>query len=291
MVKNPGILVKRVELLECSTWFSVPSLLIYLSTMRQLSSYRWPSIKRIIFGGESYPISELKKLWKFFGNRATLVNVYGPTECTCICTQYIITEKDISALKGIPPLGQLIPNFSHIIVNENSERVNIGENGELLLIGPQVGLGYFNDIDRTKDAFINNPLNLNYNEITYRTGDLVKIDGQGILWFVGRKDNQIKHLGYRIELEEIESAIYSLPYIVEAIAIHHKNDHKSYLGAFISVRVKISEDAVINDLKTLLPTYMLPEIIKILEYLPKNSNGKLDRKILKSSFVNICEIY
>jgi len=159
-------------------------------------------------GGEGYPKSKLKELYDCFHPRVGLVNVYGPTECTCICSAYEISAVDFSDLDGYPPLGALIPNFSYAILNDRDEAVPPGETGDLCLSGPCVGLGYFNDHELTQKAFGQNPLNTLFHEWTYRTGDLVRLSpDDGKIHFVGRKDNQIKHQGYRIELGEIEHAL------------------------------------------------------------------------------------
>ena len=117
-------------------------------------------------------------------------------------------------------MGSLIQNFSYLILNDNLETVKDGEVGELSLLGPNVGLGYYNDLKRTSDSFIQNPYNTVDREIMYMTGDMVKYDNKDKnIYFICRKDNQIKHMGYRIELDEIEQALNQINGISESVII------------------------------------------------------------------------
>jgi D-alanine--poly(phosphoribitol) ligase subunit 1 len=281
IVKQPDKLVSMVQALGCTLWFSVPSMLIYLMTMKQLSADSWPAMRCLVFGGEGYPKSELKKLFGLFGQRAKFVNVYGPTECTCICSAYPITEADLAGPPGLPPLGCIAPNFEYLILDDDDRRAARGDVGELCLLGPQVGLGYCNDPERTAASFVQNPLNKAIHERMYRSGDLVREGDNGLLWFVGRKDNQIKHMGYRIELEDIEAALNGLPYVIQSAAVYKRvRDQHGRIVAFISSAEAMDEQRVRADLRACLPDYMIPGRVIVLRELPKNANGKIDRREL-----------
>ena len=283
-LKNPLALVQAVDQLGCTIFFSVPSLLIYLATMKVLNKEIMKSIRIFTFGGEGYPKSELKKLYETYALRARFINVYGPTEGTCICSSYEITQKDFNNLEDLPPLGKINKNFDYLILDENGKRVNMGETGELCLLGPNIGLGYYNDLERTNISFIANPLQKNYFEKIYLTGDLVHADENAILWFTGRKDNQIKHMGYRIELEEIENAINTLPFVSQS-AVVYQRVHATYgkIIAFVATEDNVEENEIKKLLQDLLPVYMIPNIVEIRDYLPKNPNGKIDKVRLKNS--------
>jgi len=275
--------VRRVDEAKCTLWFSVPSLLIYLMTMKALRSDTFPSVRCIVFGGEGYPKGELSKLFELYGGRCELYNVYGPTECTCICSAYRISAEDLRETHGLPPLGQIADNFSFLLLDGDTI-VASGEVGELCLLGPQVGIGYYNDPERTAVAFMQNPLTRTLPQRMYRTGDLVR-EMNGALHFVGRKDNQIKHMGYRIELEEIEHAINRLDYVVQ-VAVVYKRVRESF--GHIIAHVATSDETVTDirlrdDLKALLPQYMLPNRIVVSDELPKNANGKVDRARLRDA--------
>lgn len=279
---NPIELMKLNNDLACTIWFSVPSLLVYLSTMRVLDSKSFQSTRVITFGGEGFPKSELKKLYDEFSHRIKLINVYGPTEGTCICSSYDIIKDDFNDMENLASLGKINPYFDYLIVNESGERVKDGEKGELLLTGENVGLGYINDQERTNISFIQNPINNKYLDRSYRTGDIV-FEKNGLLFFAGRVDNQIKHMGYRIELEEIEQAINSFEFISQSGVIYHRvNENYGKIIAFAVSNIDIDENTLISKLKNILPLYMIPNIINFEETLPKNQNGKVDRNKLRS---------
>jgi D-alanine--poly(phosphoribitol) ligase subunit 1 len=287
VVSDAQSLVTAVDELECTSWFSVPSLLIFLQTMKAMNRDNMKGIKRIIFGGEGYPKSKLKKLYDTYSDRVQLFNVYGPTECTCICSSYRITEDDFEDMQGFSPLGKMIPNFSYLILDENCQKVPDNEVGELCLLGPNVGRGYYNDPDRTQLSFVQNPYNTDYTEFMYKTGDLVRYDpGDGKVYILGRKDNQIKHMGYRIELEEIETAISRLDYIAEAAVLHGNNRGFSQIIAVFSAENGKATTDTRMDLKRILPDYMIPTIFHQVEELPKNANGKTDRVSLAETYLD-----
>ena len=177
-----------------------------------------------------------------------------------------------------------IKNFSYQIVTEDQQPVKEGESGELWLLGPHVGKGYYNDPKRTDQSFSQNPYSL-YPDRAYKTGDLVRWDpSDSKLYFVGRADNQIKHMGYRIELEEIETAINALDYTAECAVIHGTRRGISQILAVVSFRTGEDVELLAQDLKKVLPAYMLPKKILIENPLPKNQNGKIDRNFLKTKY-------
>lgn len=272
-------LVRLVSEAGCTIWFSVPTLLVYLLTMRALITSSFPKVRKIIFGGEGFPKARLRQLYDLFGGRAELENVYGPTECTCICSAYTIIAEDFSDMQGFAPLGRLSSNFTYEI--QPAEHGS-ADSGELLLYGPQVGLGYYNDGERTSRSFVQNPQHSRYADIGYRTGDLVRSDESGMLHFKGRADFQIKHMGYRIELEEIESALGTFPDIRECAVIYDKlSDELGQIIAYVALDdLGVAED-LRNRLRELVPPYMLPRRFVCLDALPKNANGKIDRVALR----------
>ena len=280
LLAAPYELVEHVRDMGCSIWFSVPSLLIYLTAMKALGAERLPALRAIAFGGEGYPKPELKKLYDMFRSQARMVNVYGPTECTCICSAHPLGDGDFADLAGLPTLGGLNQNFDYCILDEEG---NEASSGELCLIGPNVSAGYFNDPERTAAAFVTLTEPRRFMKRMYRTGDLVR-EAEGRLYFLGRKDNQIKHMGYRIELEEIEHGLVRLPQIDQAVVLYQR-DNAAYgkIVAFAACRDTTDEKAVLRDLAQLLPSYMIPAKLVLMEELPKNPNGKVDRQKLKAA--------
>lgn len=285
-VSDPKMLVDKIDDGGCTLWFSVPSLLIFLQTMRATDGKNLRSIRQFIFGGEGYPKAKLKKLYDTYRGSSEFFNVYGPTECTCICSSYQVTEKDFADLQGLPPLGDIARNFSFLILNEDGRSVSTGEIGELCLSGPNVGKGYYNDPERTAVSFVQNPMNNEFREIIYKTGDLVRFDPVvGKLYIEGRKDNQVKHMGYRIELEEIEAALNCLDYVSEAAALHTSLDKLSRIVAVVAMTEECDDERIRRDLARIIPSYMIPSVFYREPVLPKNPNGKVDRKRLKEAYL------
>jgi D-alanine--poly(phosphoribitol) ligase subunit 1 len=282
VVAQPERMLAQLEEAGCTVWFSVPSLLIYLTTLKLLSADRLPAVRAFVFGGEGYPKPELRKLFAAFGARSRLINVYGPTECTCICSAWDVRREDLEDVNGFVTLGPLADNFSGLVLDEDNCILEPGETGELCLLGPQVGLGYVNDAERTARAFVANPANDAWPERMYRTGDLVRVQKDGeTIDFVGRKDNQIKHMGYRIELEEIEMALNQIPGVVQSavLQVAARRDMKVLVACVVS-DAQLTQDELREQLAAYLPPYMLPQRFVVRPDLPKNANGKVDRLAL-----------
>jgi D-alanine--poly(phosphoribitol) ligase subunit 1 len=274
---DPGTLADKCDTAGCTLWFSVPSLLIYLQTMKVADGTRLGSIRRFVFGGEGYPKAKLKRLYDAYARRSEFYNVYGPTECTCICSCYELTREDFADLRGLPPLGHIIDDFEYLIVDAGGEPVPAGEIGELCLMGPNVGRGYYDDPDRTAASFADGPM--------YRTGDLVRQDpSDGLLYFEGRRDNQVKHMGYRVELEEIEVALSSLDYVAEAAVLHTAANGLSRLVAVVAAQ-DLDRERIRADLGRIVPGYMIPAEFRCQERLPRNPNGKVDRRSLEELYL------
>lgn len=288
--RDPKRLVEKVDGAGCTLWFSVPSMLIFLQTMKATSGRYLRSIRRFIFGGEGYPKAKLKALYDTYANTSEFFNVSGPTECTCICSSYKISADDFHDLQGFPPLGAIAANFSYLILDEENRKVAEGELGELCLLGPNVGKGYYNDPQRTAASFVQNPYNDKFREIMYKTGDLVRLDpADGKLYIHGRKDNQVKHMGYRVELEEIENALHRIDSITEAIVLHANTNGLSQLIAVMATQTDISDDQVREELRKIIPDYMVPSVFHREGTLPKNPNGKVDRKAIQEKYLSFEE--
>lgn len=282
LLAKPYDLVNYVNSIASTIWFSVPSALMYLVAMKAFVPDALTSLRVIAFGGEGYPKIELKKLYDRFSHHAMIVNVYGPTECTCICSAHDLGDADFQDLDGLPTLGHLNPNFDYRILDEDD--LDASE-GELCLIGPNVAAGYFNDLERTAAAFHTITDANRFMKRMYRTGDLVK-EVEGRLNFVGRKDNQIKHMGYRIELEEIENALVSLPSVDQAAVLYQRNQAAyGKLVAYIACNSLVVEKELLLELGELVPDYMIPAQLIVMATLPKNANGKVDRQHLRALLV------
>ena len=181
------------------------SAMCFVSIMNGFS-YRIPSrVRQVLFSGEVMPIKHLMK-WKSALPHARFVNLYGPTEITCNCTYAILPDRDFAPDEALP-IGCAFPNEKVFLLDENDALVTVpGKAGEICVSGTALALGYFADPVRTAQAFTQNPLNTNWYERIYRTGDLARYDESGSLYYIGRRDFQIKHMGHRVELGEIEAA-------------------------------------------------------------------------------------
>lgn len=280
-LKNPRLAIRAVAHAGCTIWFSVPSLLVYILKMRALEKGDLPQLRAIVFGGEGFPKESLRRLHELFDDSVGLINVYGPTECTCICSAYQVRDEDY-ANPDLLPLGHIAANFGYHILTDEDCPASPGEVGELCLYGPNVGLGYYCNPEQTSRSFVKDPLLQSYPVTMYRTGDLVFTDqASGLLRFAGRKDNQIKKMGYRIELEEIEVAIGSLAGVAEVGCVYSLDSRSvGRITAFVAGEC-LHNELLLKELRTLLPNYMIPDQLEIIDGLPKNRNGKVDRRALK----------
>lgn len=269
--------IKLLEFLDnkkISIIFWVPSALCLVANLKALSKIHVKNLNKILFCGEVMPNKQLN-MWRREYPEAMFANLYGPTEITDVCTYYIITK----AFDDNEPLPIGIPckNTDILVLNNENELVQDGEIGELCVRGTSLSYGYYNNDEKTVEAFVQNPLNKNYREIIYKTGDLVRYNECGELIYVSRKDFQIKHMGHRIELGEIETAISAIQDVETACCVY--DEKKSKIVMFYTGDVE--EDTIILILKKILPAYMLPNKKIKLDAMPLNLNGKIDRVKLK----------
>ncbi|ELU7543309.1 amino acid adenylation domain-containing protein, partial [Campylobacter upsaliensis] len=202
--------LKVLEYLEnegVNTIFWVPSVLIYFANTQALEKFKLEKLKKVLFCGEIMPNKQLN-YWRTHLPHTLFANLYGPTEITDVCCFYKVDRefKDDELL----PIGKACKNTELLVFDENKNFINeAGKKGELYVRGTSLSLGYYNDIEKTKAAFIQNPLHHNYLDLLYKTGDIVAYNEFGELLCYGRLDNQIKFKGHRIELGEIEAVLNS----------------------------------------------------------------------------------
>ena len=253
------------------TW--AVSALCFVSTMNGLE-YRTPeTIRAVIFSGEVMPPKHLA-IWQAALPHALYANVYGPTEVTCNCTYWIVPE-DFTG--DVLPIGQPVPHAQVFLLDDNDDLVEeAGQQGQICVAGSGLALGYANDPERTAAAFTDNPLSPG--QRIYRTGDLGYWDEEGQLVYVGRADHQIKHLGQRIELGEIDAAAQDCPGVARACCLY--NEKRKKLLLFYAG--ECDKEAVANYLRDRLPGYMVPGKIRQVEQMPLNKNGKIDRAALEN---------
>lgn len=257
------------------------SAMCFVSIMNGLE-YRNPeSIRMIMFSGEVMPVKHLNH-WKKFLPEATYVNLYGPTEITCNCSYHVL-DREYEENEVIPA-GIPFPNEHVFLLDEEDKLVTEpGMEGEICVTGTSLALGYYGDKDKTYAAFMQNPLNNLFHEMMYRTGDIGRYDENGILYYVSRKDFQIKHMGHRIELGEIEVAAMATDGVTRACCIYEP-DKKKLILFYTGDKDKKELQA---HLKEDLPPYMIPSTVKALKEMPVNKNGKIDRTYLLKEWKNL----
>lgn len=274
---NPTQLMDYLCDCEATTLVWAVSALCFVSIMGGFE-YRVPTtIRNVLFSGEVMPPKQLAK-WQANLPQARFVNLYGPTEITCNCTYYKI-ERVYDKSETIP-MGTPFANEKVFLLDENDALVDPstpGVAGEVCVAGTCLALGYLGDTERTSAAFVQNPLNARWMETIYRTGDLAHYDDTGNLVFASRKDHQIKHLGQRIELGDIESAAQGVEGVERACCLYDSNRKRlvlCYVGP-------IDRKSLKEQLRATLPQYMVPNNTKQLDEMPLTKNGKIDRAALE----------
>ncbi|UYW29225.1 amino acid adenylation domain-containing protein [Methylorubrum extorquens] len=253
--------------------FWVPSIMVNIANLGLLEKIPLPELRTIFFAGEVFPTRHLNQ-WRQALTDVSFVNLYGPIEIHVDCTFYVV-EGDIADDQPLP-IGKPCRNTDIIILNEANQLCAAGEQGELCVRGSSLSSGYWNDPEKTSRAFVQNPLNTRYPELIYRTGDLAVRRVDGLIYLVGRKDYQIKHMGYRIELLEIEHQVLRIPGIASACVVY---DHpKKAITLFYQPSGQdVSQATIRRALSDIFPKYMLPTAYHSRKELPMNANGKIDR--------------
>lgn len=272
---QPVPLLEYLKEKKINTIFWVPSALIVVAKLKAFRNVDLSdTLLRVLFCGEVMPNKQLN-VWRKFLPDVLYANLYGPTEITDACTYYIV-DREFADDEPLP-IGIPMANTDILVLNDKDELVKDGEIGELCVRGTSLSMGYYNNPEKTKEAFVQNPLNPTVPETIYRTGDLVKYNEYGEIVYLSRKDFQIKHMGHRIELGEIETAVSSLEEIALCCCLYDEKHQKIVL--FIEEEL---EKAYINkQISGLVPEYMLPGKVICLEKMPINANGKIDRVKLK----------
>lgn len=271
----PLNLIKFMDEHKVNTIYWVPSALSIVANLKTFDAIKPKYLRKVLFAGEVMPMKPLN-IWRKALPKLMYANLYGPTELTDICTYYVVNRdfKDNETL----PIGKPCNNCEAIILDENN---NESEEGELCIKGSILGLGYYNNKEKTDTTFIQNPLNKSFIEYIYRTGDIVKYNEYNELIYLSRKDFQIKHMGYRIELGEIETNINALDGITLCACIYDANNKQIVL--FYEGN-KLKEEDVNKFACEKLVSYMRPNKIIKVSKMPYNANGKIDRVKLKEMY-------
>ncbi|MCI6475055.1 MAG: AMP-binding protein [Mucispirillum sp.] len=255
----------------------VPSSLLIMKKMRLLKENSLPYLKYVCFCGETLPFDNALLIAKAAPN-AILENIYGPTEATVACTyfEFNADTKELPEYHGSMPIGKAYDGMEVFLVDNNKNIIDNGI-GQIVLSGKQLSKGYVNNQEQTKEKFIQ----IN-NKDYYLTGDLgTWVNGE--LVFLGRNDAQVQIKGYRVELYEIENALSKIDNIISCAVLPAPADAVTYesLTAFITVKNSIDNNEIKIILSQKLPDYMLPNKYIVLDNMPLNANGKIDKIQLK----------
>jgi len=281
LTKFPTNLANLMEQERISVWYSVPFALIQLMERgaiqnRDLSALRW-----ILFAGEVFPTKHLRRLMSMFPS-IRFSNLYGPTE-TNVCTYYHVEQIPPDTDETIP-IGLPCANVEDLVVDLDDHPVPPGEVGELLIRGGVVMKGYWGQPEKTANGFYKRSAFGHFEDVFYRTGDLVQLDAQGNYRYLGRKDRQIKTRGYRVELDEIEVALLSHENVQEAAAYPVPDNQGSNLieAAVIPKDNRdLDQSDLVEHISRRLPPYAVPVRINIMNDFPRTSTGKINRRELQ----------
>lgn len=267
-----------VDELQLTVWFSVPSVAMFASKIGLLDPGAFPTLRWSLFCGEALS-SSLAAAWQQAANHSILENLYGPTEATIAITYYRWNpvSSPSECVNGLVPIGWPFDGQQVCAVNQNLEPVAPGESGELCLGGSQVTAGYWHDPEKTARSFVR--LTHTGDQIWYRTGDLVRQNNRGCLFYLGRRDFQVKVNGYRVELQEIDLVLREAAKTELAVAIPWPLSEGSASGivGVLSGADPARNAEIIALCEARLPRYMVPTRLYHFSQMPLNVNGKIDR--------------
>lgn len=240
------------------------------------------NITKIILGGEALQAHHVNK-WKKALPAVDIINLYGPTEVTVDCTVFRLEREYADG--EIIPIGKACRNMEIMLLDDELRTVSDGEPGEICVRGAGLALGYFGDDDKTSEAFVQNPFNPYYPDRIYRTGDIGRLDADGNIVYLCRRDGQIKHMGYRVELGEIETAVGAVSGIDSAVCFFD-SDEDAIVCCVQSADDGVDAAFLVSAVKNRLQKYMMPNKWRVYGRMPVNANGKIDRVRLKEEYFN-----
>jgi len=271
----PNKLADFIRDSELTQWFSVPSVLNYMARFDVVQFNDFPALKRLLWCGEVLPTPALM-YWMQRLPRVSFTNLYGPTEATIASSYYTVPRCPIDSRQPIP-IGTACEGEELLVLDAALRPVPQAEVGDLYIQGVGLSPGYWRDAEKTNAAFV--PYGTNGR--IYRTGDRARIGEDGLVYFVGRADTQIKSRGYRIELGEIEAALNALKELKECAVVAVPTDgfeNNLLCCAYVlQDRSQANAAEIRRNLSEVLPPYMLPSRWLQFPQLPKNASGKINR--------------
>ena len=281
---NPRGLAAFIRDHELTQWFSVPSVLTYMAKFDAMAAGDFPALERLLWCGEVLPTSVLIQ-WMRRLPHVRFTNLYGPTEATIASSFYTVPVCPVDETEPIP-IGTACSGEELLVLDQDRRPVPEGEIGDLYISGVGLSPGYWRDEEKTAAAFVADPRQPASR--IYRTGDLARYGNDGLVYFLGRADSQIKSRGYRIELGEIEAAVNAVPGVRECAVVGVQTG--GFEGTTICCAFSVLDDSQLTppelrgQLTESLPPYMIPARWMALTTLPTNVNGKIDRRELRNRF-------
>lgn len=271
--KEPVGLAELIATRKLTVWYSTPTILSVLAQFGKMERHRYDALHTVLFAGEVFPVKHLRAVKKLLPH-AAFFNLYGPTE-TNVCNYHPIPDSVPEDRSEPYPIGAVCSQLRARTVTEEGNDVPRGGEGELIIAGPNVMQGYWNLAEQSARAFFIDGDGTRW----YRTGDIVTEGDDGVYVYVGRRDRMVKRRGYRIELGEIEAGLYRHTGVKEAAVIAGKAaDGAVSIIAFLSCNS--GTPPTIVELKRfcagVMPNYMIPDIFRVLDALPKTSTDKMD---------------
>jgi len=266
-------------------WFSVPSALQYMAKFDVVQHNDFPTLKRLLWCGDVLPTGSLR-YWMKRLPHVRFTNLYGPTEAT-IASSYYTVPKCPDDDRAAIPIGTACDGEQLLVLDEMLQPVSSHEVGYLYIRGVGLSPGYWRDSQKTREAFLQTPGSADPSDRIYKTGDLARAGTDGLVYFLGRMDSQIKSRGYRIELGEVESALNTMEMLGECAVVAVPADgfeHTVLCCAYVpAAGHEVNPVGLRRELGKLLPSYMIPSRWMVFSELPKNANGKIDRRCLKET--------
>lgn len=277
-ISFPGSFVEKYKI---NVWISVPSSLNMMIRSGQMTENSFSSHLKIGFFCGELLNTDIASHWLKTHPEAKLINMYGPTEAAVACTAHQVSKKDLSEKTFNIPIGNTSPTTELLILNKTSDTLCKPEEiGRLMIAGGQVAAGYWNKEDLTKERFVPHTFKHAWYRKMYDTGDLAFYSKEGHLHYVGREDQQVQVMGFRVELTEIESALYQSPLCSELSVIFEPDQQQLILAAVLKDEYdeKLAKKELFKFAKSKLAEHMVPKKTIFYAELPKNINGKIDRK-------------
>ncbi|MBD2773825.1 amino acid adenylation domain-containing protein [Iningainema tapete] len=268
---------QKINLIHC-----VPTVFGAIASSH-LHQKKFQSLKYILMAGETLPISDVNRWMEVYESRIKLVNLYGASETTMVKFYHQIQKSDLE--RGFIPIGKPMKGARAVVLDEWGNVCPRGVFGELYIRTPYQTLGYYKNPNLTKKVFVNNPFSEDPNDLLYKTGDLARLLNDGTFQLRGRKDNQVKIRGIRVELTEIENQLRDHPLVRNAV-VEVREDIPGYkrLVAYLVADPSQAQELSLVDLRSFLkkklPDYMMPSHFVMLEALPLTPNGKVNRRAL-----------